>query len=204
MTDQPNAKFLKDYCAPNYVIDSIDLDFDLYDECTKVVAINKIRRSGMHNDPLILDGVDLNLVSVAIDGHEISHYQVTTDKLIITNVPAEFVLIIETEINPLANSSLSGLYKSGNAFCTQCEAEGFRKITYYLDRPDILATFSSRISADKAAFPALLSNGNFIASGELEQGRHWVQWRDPYPKPAYLFALVAGDFDILHDHFTTA
>jgi len=203
MTVQPNAKHLKDYTAPNYFIDSIDLDFDLHDTKTKVVSINKVRRSGNHNDPLILDGVDLTLLSVAIDGHNIDNYLVKDNQLIISDLPPECVLIIETEVNPQANTSLEGLYKSADAFCTQCESEGFRKITYYLDRPDVLAVFSTKITADKAAFPYLLSNGNCVDSGDLDNARHWVQWRDPYPKPAYLFALVAGDFDVLRDNYIT-
>jgi aminopeptidase N len=204
MTVQPNTKYLKDYKAPSYFIDNIDLDFSLDDTKTKVVAISKVRRNGTHNDPLILDGVDLTLLSVSIDGHNIDSYIAKDEKLIISDLPPECVLIIETEINPKENSSLEGLYKSADAFCTQCESEGFRKITYYLDRPDVLAVFSTRITADKAAFPFLLSNGNNVASGEAENGRHWVQWRDPYPKPAYLFALVAGDFDVLRDNYITA
>ncbi len=204
MTTLPQAKHLKDYRAPSYFIDTIDLDFDLHDECTKVIAISKVRRNGAHNDPLILDGVDLVLKSVSIDGQLTDNYLVKDDQLILSNIPSECVLVIETEINPLANTSLDGLYKSADAFCTQCEAEGFRKITYYLDRPDILAVFSTRVTADKQQFPFLLSNGNRIAEGELDNGRHWVQWRDPYPKPAYLFALVAGNFDVLTDNFTTA
>lgn len=203
MTVQPNAKHLKDYTAPTYFIDSIDLDFDLHDTATKVVAINKVRRSGNHNDPLILDGVDLKLLSIAIDGHNIDNYLVKDNQLIISDLPPECVLIIETELNPQANTSLEGLYKSADAFCTQCESEGFRKITYYLDRPDVLAVFSTKVTADKAVFPYLLSNGNNVDSGDLENGRHWVQWRDPYPKPAYLFALVAGDFDVLRDNYIT-
>ena len=203
MTVKPNAKHLKDYKAPSYFIDSIDLDFDLQDEKTKVVAINKVRRNGAHNDELVLDGVDLMLLAVSIDGHNIDNYIVKDDKLIISNLPSECVLIIETEINPLANTSLEGLYKSADAYCTQCESEGFRKITYYLDRPDVLAVFSTRITADKAQYPYLLSNGNCVASGDADNGRHWVQWRDPFPKPAYLFALVAGDFDVLHDNYKT-
>lgn len=203
MTVKPNAKHLKDYKAPSYFIDSIDLDFDLHDEKTKVVAINKVRRNGAHNDELILDGVDLTLLAVSIDGHNIDNYIVKDNKLIISNLPSECVLIIETEINPLGNTSLEGLYKSADAYCTQCESEGFRKITYYLDRPDVLAVFSTRITADKQEYPYLLSNGNCVASGDSDNGRHWVQWRDPFPKPAYLFALVAGDFDVLHDNYKT-
>lgn len=201
---KPNAKYLKDYKAPSYFIDSIDLDFDLLDNETKVVAINKVRRNGSHNDDLVLDGVDLTLNSVSIDGHEIQHYLIKNNQLIISDLPAECVLIIETTIDPQANTSLEGLYKSAGAFCTQCESEGFRKITYYLDRPDVLAVFSTRITADADAYPYLLSNGNCTAKGELDNGRHWVQWRDPFPKPAYLFALVAGDFDVLRDNYVTS
>ncbi|QUM89390.1 aminopeptidase N [Moritella sp. 36] len=203
MTVMPSAKHLKDYTAPNYFIDNIDLDFNLDDSNTKIVAISKVRRSGSHNDPLILDGVDLTLLSVSIDGHRIDNYLVKDNQLIISDLPSECVLIIETEVNPQENTSLEGLYKSVDAFCTQCESEGFRKITYYLDRPDVLAVFSTKITADKAAFPYLLSNGNCVDRGELDNGRHWVQWRDPYPKPAYLFALVAGDFDVLRDNYIT-
>ena len=108
-----------------------------------------------------------------------------------------------TNLEPAQNTSLQGLYQSGEGICTQCEAEGFRQITYMLDRPDVLARYTTKITADKTKYPYLLSNGNRIASGELEDGRHWVEWNDPFPKPSYLFALVAGDFDLLQDTFTT-
>ncbi len=121
----------------------------------------------------------------------------------LTGLPEKFTLRIETEINPAANSALEGLYQSGDALCTQCEAEGFRHITYYLDRPDVLARFTTRITADKARYPYLLSNGNRTGQGEADNGRHWVEWQDPFPKPCYLFALVAGDFDVLRDTFVT-
>lgn len=123
--------------------------------------------------------------------------------LVISNLPERFTLKIVNEISPAANTALEGLYQSGDALCTQCEAEGFRHITYYLDRPDVLARFTTKIIADKTKYPFLLSNGNRVAQGELENGRHWVQWQDPFPKPCYLFALVAGDFDVLRDTFTT-
>ncbi len=123
--------------------------------------------------------------------------------LVISNLPERFTLKIINEISPAANTALEGLYQSGDALCTQCEAEGFRHITYYLDRPDVLGRFTTKIIADKIKYPFLLSNGNRVAQGELENGRHWVQRQYPFPKPCYLFALVAGDFDVLRDTFTT-
>ncbi len=131
------------------------------------------------------------------------HWKEEEGALVISNLPERFTLKIVNEISPAANTALEGLYQSGDALCTQCEAEGFRHITYYLDRPDVLARFTTKIIADKTKYPFLLSNGNRVAQGELENGRHWVQWQDPFPKPCYLFALVAGDFDVLRDTFTT-
>ncbi|GAA4492941.1 aminopeptidase N [Pseudaeromonas paramecii] len=199
----PQEKHRLDYQPPHYWIDSIDLDVDLHDSATRVVAISQVRRNGHHNEPLILDGEDLLLSKVAVNGQPWSAYLAEPGKLTLSQLPSEFVLTIETQIDPAGNTALEGLYQSGSAFCTQCEAEGFRRITYYLDRPDVLARFSTRISADKARFPFLLSNGNRTGSGELADGRHWVSWQDPFPKPCYLFALVAGDFDLLQDSFTT-
>lgn len=196
-------KYRLDYQAPHYWIDTVDLDVQLDDHQTRVVAISRVRRNGQHNEPLLLDGEGLLLKGVSLDGVACSRYQLLPGQLCIPDVPAEFVLTIETELDPANNSALEGLYKSGSAFCTQCEAEGFRRITYYLDRPDVLARFSTRISADKASYPFLLSNGNRMAAGDLPDGRHWVSWQDPFPKPCYLFALVAGDFDVLRDEFIT-
>ena len=198
-----HEKYRLDYQPPLYWIDSIDLDVDLHDHATRVVAISQVRRNGEHNDPLVLDGEDLILAKVAVNGQPWSAYLAEPGKLTLSQLPKEFVLTIETQIDPAGNTALEGLYQSGAAFCTQCEAEGFRRITYYLDRPDVLARFSTRISADQARFPYLLSNGNRTGSGELADGRHWVSWQDPFPKPCYLFALVAGDFDVLRDSFTT-
>ncbi|MFB2874875.1 aminopeptidase N [Aeromonas jandaei] len=197
------AKYRQDYQAPLYWIDTIDLDFQLQEPQTRVTAITRIRRNGEHNAPLVLDGEQLTLESIAIDGIPCEHYEQGESSLTIFNLPAECVLTIVTLLDPAANTALEGLYKSGDAFCTQCEAEGFRRITYYLDRPDILARYSTRITADKAKYPFLLSNGNKVDSGDLGDGRHFVQWQDPFPKPSYLFALVAGDFDVERNHYVT-
>ncbi len=154
-------------------------------------------------DTLVLDGENMELVSVSVNDQEWEHYQVTESQLTLTELPGEFTLEIVTKINPADNTALEGLYKSEGAFCTQCEAEGFRRITYYLDRPDNLATFTTTVIADQAQYPYLLSNGNKIGGGDLPDGKHWVTWEDPFPKPAYLFALVAGDFDVLRDIYVT-
>lgn len=199
----PQIQYREEYQAPHYWIDTLDLDIQLHDSATEIVAISRVRRNGEHDEPLVLDGEQLTLLQVAVNGVDITQYQQTAHSLILSQLPPEFVLTIKTQINPAANTALEGLYKSGSAFCTQCEAEGFRRITYYLDRPDVLARFSTRITADANTCPYLLSNGNRIDQGELDDGRHWVQWQDPFPKPAYLFAVVAGDFDVLRDSYTT-
>ncbi|KTA81663.1 aminopeptidase N [Aeromonas salmonicida] len=206
MTDHSQAmtaKYRQDYQAPLYWIDSIDLDFQLQEPLTLVTAISRLRRNGEHNEPLVLDGEGLSLHSVSVDGVPYQEHEQGENTLTLFNLPAECVLTIVTLLDPAANTALEGLYKSGDAYCTQCEAEGFRRITYYLDRPDILARYSTRITADKAKYPFLLSNGNKVDSGELDGGRHFVQWQDPFPKPSYLFALVAGDFDVERSHYTT-
>ncbi|EHH1076612.1 aminopeptidase N [Vibrio parahaemolyticus] len=202
MSQAPQAKYRKDYQAPSHTITDIDLTFDLYDNDTIVTALSKVVQKG-ESTTLELDGEGLELRSVKVDGEDWAHHEVKEASLVLSDLPAEFELEIITKIDPEANTALEGLYKSGGAFCTQCEAEGFRRITYYLDRPDVLAKYTTKVIADKATYPYLLSNGNRIAQGEAENGRHWVQWQDPHPKPAYLFALVAGDFDVLHDKYTT-
>ncbi|EPR3508294.1 aminopeptidase N [Serratia marcescens] len=203
MTQQPQAKYRHDYRAPDYTTTDIDLDFSLDAETTRVTAVSKIKRQGAAGAPLVLDGEDLTLVSIQVDGQPWSAYRQQDNQLIIEELPAQFTLTIVNDIHPAKNTALEGLYLSGDALCTQCEAEGFHHITYYQDRPDVLARFTTRIVADKARYPFLLSNGNRIGQGELADGRHWVQWQDPFPKPCYLFALVAGDFDVLRDSFTT-
>ncbi|ELA9307561.1 aminopeptidase N [Vibrio parahaemolyticus] len=202
MSQAPQAKYRKDYQAPSHTITDIDLTFDLYDNDTIVTALSKVVQKG-ESKTLELDGEGLELRSVKVNGEDWAHHEVKEASLVLSDLPAEFELEIITKIDPEANTALEGLYKSGGAFCTQCEAEGFRRITYYLDRPDVLAKYTTKVIADKATYPYLLSNGNRIAQGEAENGRHWVQWQDPHPKPAYLFALVAGDFDVLRDKYTT-
>jgi aminopeptidase N len=199
---QVQAKFLKDYKRPDYTISHVSLNFYLAGEDTKVTATSKICRLVDGASSLVLDGEELNIESLTINGNPYA-YEVKAGQLILEDLGAEFELCIVTLLDPETNLALEGLYMSDGAYCTQCEAEGFRRITYFLDRPDVLATYDVRIEADKAVFPYLLSNGNKVDAGELENGRHFVCWQDPFPKPSYLFALVAGDFDQLSDRFTT-
>ncbi|WP_217876600.1 aminopeptidase N [Pseudoalteromonas shioyasakiensis] len=201
-TSKPQAQYLKDYQAPQFSIQHIDLRFELAPLKTSVQSTMTINRTDESNADLALDGVDLKFISVKVDDKAYDDYTLEDEKLIIHNLPESFILKIENHIDPQTNTSLEGLYLSGGAYCTQCEAEGFRKITYYLDRPDILASFDVTIIADKK-YTHLLSNGNQIESGNLDDGRHFVKWQDPFKKPSYLFALVAGDFDVLRDHYTT-
>ncbi len=205
---RPKTTYLKDYRPPDYRIETVDLQFDL-DETKAavksriVVASNYDRSKGER--PLVLDGKDLTLKSVVLDGRPLTEkeYAVDPESLSIHSVPEQFMIEIETEINPKNNTSLSGLYVSGGNFFTQCEPEGFRKITYYPDRPDVMARFFTTILADKKKWPVLLSNGNLIGTGSAGGGRHFAKWHDPFPKPAYLFALVAGDLAHIEDRFTT-
>ncbi len=199
---QREARLLKDYSAPEYTIDHISLKFELSSPVTRVTTVSKVRRLNKDTDKLVLDGKALSLKSVQINGNEAWH-EIIEGRLHVAAGHDEFTLKIITEIEPEANTALEGLYMSDGAYCTQCEAEGFRRITYYLDRPDVLAKFDVRIEADQEQFPFLLSNGNLLEKGELENGRHYACWQDPFPKPSYLFALVAGDFDLLEDIFTT-
>ncbi|WP_174634640.1 aminopeptidase N [Yersinia thracica] len=203
MTQQPQAKYRHDYKSPDYTITDIDLDFALEAQKTTVTAVSKVKRQVADATPLVLDGEDLTLISISVDGQAWPHYHLQENSLVIEQLPANFTLTIVNDIHPATNSALEGLYLSGDALCTQCEAEGFRHITYYLDRPDVLARFSTRIVADKSLYPYLLSNGNPVGQGDLDNGQHWVKWEDPFPKPCYLFALVAGDFDVLRDKFIT-
>lgn len=203
MTQQPHVKYRKDYTAPEFTITDIDLTFHLDEKKTKVLAVSQVKRCDASAKDLLLQGEGLVLVSVKINGNAWQDYSVEAGNLLLRNVPEHFTLEIENEIHPDQNSALEGLYKSGDALCTQCEAEGFHHITWYLDRPDVLARFSTTIYADKQRYPYLLSNGNRIDGGELENGQHWITWQDPFPKPCYLFALVAGEFEVLRDSFTT-
>ena len=204
-TDLPQPIRLAEYRRPAYLIDEVRLDFRLEPNATRVRARLTIRRDGDHIEPLRLDGVRLKPISVAIDGRVLAPdaYKITPEDLTIPGVPAAFVLETEVEIDPAANTYLEGLYLSAGRFCTQCEAEGFRKITWFPDRPDVLARYTVRVEADKSAYPHLLSNGNLVEAGELAGGRHFAVWNDPFPKPCYLFALVAGELDVLADEIVT-
>ncbi|AOW78556.1 aminopeptidase N [Colwellia sp. PAMC 20917] len=204
MTDF-TARYLSDYQVSNFSITTVDLTFELADTATIVTSTMAIKRENKEAKQLVLDGEQLKLISLQIDHQDLpeSYYQVSDTQLTLDISADEFILTIVTEIDPLNNTSLEGLFKSGGAFCTQCEAEGFRRITYYLDRPDVMSIFSTKVIADKKRYPYLLSNGNKTAAGDLPQGKHFTCWYDPHPKPCYLFAVVAGDFDLLVDTFTT-
>lgn len=208
-TQDPQTIYLKDYLPPAFLIDQVELDFNLQPSATQVTSRLHLRRNPEHpqaDAPLVLDGQQLKLLSIAVEGQPLSaeDYTLTENHLTLTHPPAAFVLQTCAEINPQANTALEGLYLSSGNFCTQCEAEGFRRITWYLDRPDVLARFKTRLEADSEAFPILLSNGNPIEQGKLESGRHFAVWEDPFPKPCYLFALVAGNLHPVKDTYTTA
>ena len=207
-TEQPKVIHLKDYQAPAYLIDETHLTFELYEDRTLVHAQLVMRRNpdaGAGLPPLELHGQDLELVSLSLNDRQLQagDYQVGEETLTLQPDSERFTLDSSVVIHPETNTALEGLYKSGKMFCTQCEAEGFRKITWYLDRPDVMSTFTTTVSADKQRYPILLSNGNPIASGSEDDGRHWATWQDPFRKPAYLFALVAGDLWCVEDSFTT-
>jgi aminopeptidase N len=203
-TEEPCAIHLSDYKAPEFRITAVHLDFALEPEATRVKAKLAIeRRSG--TGPLVLTGECQKLLSVTLDGRTLTagDYLLDDKNLTLPDPPDRLQLAIESEIDPAANTALEGLFLSSGMFCTQCEPEGFRRITYFLDRPDNLSVFTVRIEADKEQYPVLLSNGNRIQSGDLAGGRHFAVWHDPFPKPSYLFALVAGDLGSIHDSFTT-
>jgi len=202
---QPQEILRSDYRTPDYTIDRTRLDFDLREGVTKVRSELHIRALRDSASVLRLHGQELTLGSVAVDGRELSHneYQLDEKSLSLFDLPPDCVVSIETQIVPEENTALEGLYRSGSMYCTQCEAEGFRKITYYLDQPDVLATFVTRVEADAENYPVLLSNGNKVAEESLAAGRRAVTWEDPFPKPSYLFALVAGDLQLLEDSFKT-
>ncbi|MBI3441285.1 MAG: aminopeptidase N, partial [Proteobacteria bacterium] len=203
--DTPETKYLKNYHQPDFKIGSVHLDFDIRDGKTTVRAKTTFERRNKSSKNITLDGQHLTLKSVAMNSDQLSSNRYTTDEdsLTILDVGDTFTLDIVTEICPEKNTALEGLYSSGGNYCTQCEPEGFRKITYYLDRSDIMAQFTTRIEADKKSCPVLLSNGNCTDKGDLTGGRHFVVWEDPFLKPCYLFALVAGHLGHIHDTFTT-
>ncbi|SEP88239.1 aminopeptidase N [Pseudomonas sp. NFACC02] len=207
-TEQPKMIYLKDYQAPEYLIDETHLTFELFDDHSLVHAQLVMRRNperGAGLPPLVLDGQLLELLSVKLADVDLApgDYELTPDSLTVQPKSETFTLDTSVKIHPETNTALEGLYKSGGMFCTQCEAEGFRKITYYLDRPDVMSSFTTTVIANQQDFPILLSNGNPIEAGPSENGRHWITWEDPFKKPAYLFALVAGDLWCIEDTFTT-
>ena len=207
MTNQtPKTIYRNDYTVPDFLIPEIKLHFSLSAENTKVLSTLSIKRnpeSKNGNAPLVLNSENLILQKVVLNETEITNYVLTPETLTLENVPESFTLIIENTINPKENTALEGLYLSNGMLCTQCEAEGFRKITYFLDRPDVMSKFTVTIVADKADYPVLLSNGNKVVSGEFENNQHWVTWNDPFAKPCYLFALVAGQLECVADTFIT-
>ncbi|WP_406667761.1 aminopeptidase N [Gallaecimonas sp. GXIMD1310] len=199
---QKPVKRLADYQAPVFLTDTLSLTVELDDHHTKVTAVSQLRRQGQGTE-LRLDGEHLKLLALEVDGKAVEP-RFDAGQLVLDIDADSAELTVITEIDPAANTALEGLYKSGGAFCTQCEAEGFRRITYFQDRPDVLAVYTTKVIGDKQRYPQLLSNGNLIDSGDLDGGRHFATWHDPFPKPCYLFALVAGDFDCLSDHYITA
>ncbi|MDX5370824.1 MAG: aminopeptidase N [Pseudomonadaceae bacterium] len=207
-TEQPKMIYLKDYQVPDYLIDETHLTFELFEDHTLVHAQLVMRRNpeaGAGLPALVLDGQQLELLELKLDDRVLgaADYQLTDSHLTLQPTQEQFVIDSSVRIHPESNTALEGLYKSSGMFCTQCEAEGFRKITYYLDRPDVMSKFTTTLSAEQHSYPVLLSNGNPIASGSEEGGRHWATWEDPFKKPAYLFALVAGDLWCVEDTFTT-
>lgn len=198
------ARSRHDYQPPAFTIQTMQLSFDLQDTATRVRAVMQIKRQSP-GAALRLDGQQLTLLAIALNGQPLnsSQYQLLDDGIIVSEVPDSFELFIETELAPQHNTALEGLYMAGNTYCTQCEAEGFRRIMFFPDRPDVLCQYTVTIKADAEKYPYLLSNGNKVSEHVDEQGCRIVQWHDPYPKPCYLFALVAGDFDLLTDNFTT-
>ena len=205
-TQTPKTIYRNDYTVPDFLIHDVKLHFSLDAENTKVLSTLTMQRnpeSKNQTAPLVLNGEKLVLQKVILNETELTDYALTPETLTLKNVPESFTLIIENTINPKENTALEGLYLSNGMLCTQCEAEGFRKITYFLDRPDVMSKFTVTLVADKTEFPVLLSNGNKVATGEFENNQHWVTWNDPFAKPCYLFALVAGQLECVADTFIT-
>jgi aminopeptidase N len=200
----PKTIYLKDYTPAPYKVAHVNLSFELLEDKTIVQSeVQYIKNPDSESTALVLNGQDQTILSVEIDNIPFHRYKVADNKMTITDAGDQFTLTIRSEIDPASNTALEGLYKSQGTYCTQCEAEGFRRITFFQDRPDVLSTFTVRIEGDKSKYPVLLSNGNLIDSGELANGRHFTVWNDPFPKPCYLFALVAGDLIRIEDSFKT-
>ena len=203
-TDTPQTVYLKDYTPPTFLVDTVDLDFVIETGGTTVTATLAMRRNPAGTArSLVLDGEELETLSVAVDGRKVP-FLATDNTLTIADVPDAFTLQTVVRIQPETNTRLSGLYRSKDGYFTQCEAQGFRRISWFLDRPDVMSTYTVTLHADKDKLPVLLANGNPIASGDETDGKHWARWADPFKKPAYLFAVVAGKLDVLRDSFRTA
>ncbi len=200
---QPIVIRREDYATPDWLVPQVTLDFALAAATTCVRAALSVTRNGGHDRPLRLDGAGQTPLSVHVDGVAVNDWRIDGEQLVVPLSGAAHVVETEVEIAPDRNTQLMGLYASGGNLCTQCEAEGFRRITFFPDRPDVLSVYSVRMTADKALYPVLLANGDPVAQGELDDGRHWAEWHDPYPKPSYLFALVAGDLAVNRGNFTT-
>src|SRR5437868_14989128 len=198
---QPKTIYLKDYTPPAFRVETVDLDVDIRDDHAVVRARLDIRRISAGN--LVLDGDELQLLTLSIDGHAARH-EVTPERLTVYDLPDRCTLETVSRIVPQKNTKLEGLYATKNGFVTQCEAEGFRRITWFLDRPDVMATYTTTIHADKKRYPVLLSNGNLSATAEEPGGRHWARFQDPFPKPSYLFAMVAADLEHLSERIVTS
>ncbi len=203
-SEKPSVIYLKDYQPPEFEIRKTQLTFHLDEVHTRIVSELELIQLG-DNATLKLDGQEMELLSISVNGEAWpeTQFNVSENHLTVEGLPDKCILSYTTQIEPQNNTSLDGLYKSGKMFCTQCEAEGFRKITYYLDRPDVLSEFTTTIIGDAEKYPILLSNGNKISEGKNDDGTHWVTWNDPFPKPCYLFALVAGNLVNIDDHYTT-
>ncbi|HMG58784.1 MAG TPA: aminopeptidase N [Burkholderiales bacterium] len=199
---------LEDYTPPAFLVETVDLDVELFEDHARVrsrLAVSRNPKSNDSNAPLVLDAEELEFVSATLDGKKLAagDYVLGEAHLTIAKTPARFVLETACKTTPRKNTKLMGLYAAENGFFTQCEAEGFRRITYFIDRPDVMARYSVTIHADREKYPVLLSNGNLVAGGDEAGARQWVKWQDPFPKPCYLFAMIAAKLDKLEDHFVT-
>ncbi len=204
--EQNQVIFRKDYQQPNYWVKSVSLGFMIEQTFTVVRSKINFKLNPSKQNKLILNGVDIDLMKISIDGKVLDKldYVIDDKSLTIDNTPENFELQVENKIYPRKNTALEGLYQSGDFFLTQCEAEGFRKITYYPDRPDVMAPFEVTLIADKEKYPVLLSNGNLVHSGDLKNGKHFARWSDPHPKPSYLFAIVAGELSFIEEDYVTS
>ncbi|MGD2139912.1 MAG: aminopeptidase N, partial [Burkholderiales bacterium] len=204
----PTTVFLKDYAPPAFLVSRVELDIHIHEDDTRIGARLSMSRNPASPDPrapLVLNGDDLQLEAVLLDGRELTadQYSLSPNELAIAQAPESFTLETRVRIDPQHNTKLMGMYASSDGYFTQCEAEGFRRITFFPDRPDVMARYTTTIHADKRRYPVLLSNGNLVGHGDEPDARHWAKWEDPFPKPSYLFAMVAGNLEKRDDTFIT-